>query len=64
MTMRMGNSLVDELTRSAVDTELGRWNVGRMRSRASGDSGDDVKKRMEKWNATVDRAQRTRKNTY
>jgi hypothetical protein len=35
--MRMGNSLVDDDTSSAVDTELGREYCGRIPSQPSGE---------------------------
>jgi hypothetical protein len=58
MTMRMGKSLVEEETSSAVETELGRGYVGSSPANASGEKGLDVRKRMERWKARVERVQR------
>jgi hypothetical protein len=55
----MGNSLVEDDTRRAVDTELGLVYWGRMPRRLRGEKADDVRKRMLIWNAAVERAQKT-----
>jgi hypothetical protein len=47
MTMSIGKSFVDEETRSAVLTELGRAYVGRRPSRRRGEYGEEVRKRIE-----------------
>lgn len=54
----MGKSLVDDDTSRAVDTELGRVYCGRMPKKESGEKRLDVRKRMEPWNARVERVQR------
>lgn len=54
----MGNSLVEEETRSAVDTELGLEYVGRRPRKFSGEKGDEVRKRMLMWKASVEKEQR------
>lgn len=56
--MRIGNSLVEEETKSAVDTELGREYVGSRPRKLSGDRGDEVRKRMLMWKARVEKVQR------
>lgn len=58
MTMRMGNSLVLLETRRAVDTELGRGYGGSRRRRESGEAGEEVRKRMLRWKARVEKVQR------
>jgi hypothetical protein len=57
--MRIGNNFVEEETRSAVETELGRGYWGRTPARNSGEYRDDVKKRIERWKARVETAHRT-----
>lgn len=54
----MGNNLVEDETRSAVETELGRLNCGRMPRRWRGEYRLEVRKRMEPWKARVERVQR------
>jgi hypothetical protein len=64
MTIRIGNNFVDDETRRAVDTEFGRLYFGRKPKNTRGESGDEVRKRIERWKLRVERAQRIRKNTY
>lgn len=54
----MGNSFVDEETRRAVETELGRLYWGSIPKATSGENREDVRKRMIAWKANVDTAQR------
>jgi broad specificity phosphatase PhoE len=56
--MRIGNNFVEEETRSAVLTEFGREYCGMRFKRTRGESGEDVRKRMERWKERVERAQR------
>lgn len=42
-------------TRSAVETELGREYRGRNPRSPRGEKGDEVKKRMDRWKARVER---------
>ena len=50
--------MVDELTSSAVETELGREYV-RIRPRwFRGEKGDDVRNRIERWKARVEKVHR------
>ncbi len=63
MTIRIGNSFVDDDTSSAVDTEFGRGGsggAGSSPSRTSGASAADgvVSSRMLRWKASVEKAQR------
>jgi hypothetical protein len=59
MTIRIGNNLVEEETSKAVETEFGRVYRGISPVILSGEKRDEVKKRMLKWKAKVDKAQRT-----
>jgi len=54
----MGNSFVEDETSKAVDTEFGREYCGRMPKKERGEKRLDVRKRMEKWKARVERVQR------
>lgn len=45
-------------TRSAVETELGRGKRGRRLVRGSGEAGEEVRKRMLRWKARVEKVQR------
>lgn len=45
-------------------TELGREYRDMRPRKTSGLKTDEVRKRIERWKAQVDRAQRSRKNTY
>lgn len=56
--MRMGKSFVDEDTRRAVETEFGRGYRGMSPKAASGESREEVRKRMLAWKAMVEIAQR------
>lgn len=56
--MRIGNSFVDDDTRSAVDTEFGRAYVGSRPRKARGERGDEVRNRMLTWKAKVEKVQR------
>jgi len=56
--MSIGNSFVDEETSRAVETELGRACRGMMPRALSGDSGEDVRKRILRWKAMVEMAHR------
>lgn len=49
---------MEDETRSAVLTELGREYRGIKLPSTRGDSGDDVRNRMDRWKERVDRAQR------
>ena len=49
--------MVEDETRSAVETEFGRVYCGRRILR--GEIGDEVRNRIERWKATVESAQRT-----
>jgi len=64
MTINIGKSFVLELTSSAVLTEFGREYRGISLNRTRGERGEEVRKRIERWNESVDRAQRMRKKTY
>ncbi|KAE8444008.1 hypothetical protein EG329_001137 [Mollisiaceae sp. DMI_Dod_QoI] len=64
MTIRIGNNFVEEETSSAVLTEFGRGYRGIKPKRTSGEKGEDVRKRIERWKASVERAHRIRKKTY
>lgn len=64
MTMRIGNSFVEDETRRAVDTEFGRVYFGRRPKNTRGENGEEVRKRMERWKLRVDRAHSIRKNMY
>lgn len=44
-------------TRSAVETEFGREYRGRNPRSPSGEKGDEVRKRMDRWKARVERVQ-------
>jgi hypothetical protein len=59
ITIKIGKSFVEEETRSAVLTELGREYRGIRFERTSGERGEEVRKRMERWKDRVERAQRT-----
>lgn len=48
---------MEELTRRAVDTELGRGYRGMRLLRTRGESGLEVRKRIETWKERVERAQ-------
>jgi hypothetical protein len=56
--MRMGKSLVEDDTKSAVLTELGREYRGMNENLTRGLKYDDVRNRMEKWKESVESAQR------
>jgi hypothetical protein len=56
--MRIGKSFVEELTRRAVDTEFGRGYRGVRLLRTRGESGLEVRRRIERWKERVERAQR------
>jgi hypothetical protein len=56
--MRIGKSFVEEETRRAVETELGRGYRGRIRVKWRGEKREDVRKRMQLWKARVEDAQR------
>lgn len=45
-------------------TEFGREYLGMKPKSTSGDNGEEVRKRIDRWNDSVDRAQRMRKNIY
>ena len=63
----MGKSFVDDETRRAVDTELGRGYRGNARKPGRygrGENFEDVRNRMETWKARVDSKQRRRKKRY
>jgi len=49
---------VEEETRSAVLTEFGREYRGMRFERTRGESREEVRKRMERWKESVERAQR------
>jgi broad specificity phosphatase PhoE len=57
--MRIGKSFVEDETRRAVLTELGRAYVGSMPRSRRGERGEEVRKRIEMWKASVETAQRT-----
>ncbi|RFU35606.1 hypothetical protein B7463_g665, partial [Scytalidium lignicola] len=59
MTMRIGKSLVEDDTRRAVLTEFGRGYRGINPVKTRGETGEDVRNRIERWKARVERAQRT-----
>jgi hypothetical protein len=54
----MGKSLVLLDTSRAVDTELGRVYVGSRPRRERGEAGDEVRNRMLRWKARVEKVQR------
>jgi len=54
----MGKSLVLLDTSRAVDTELGRVYVGNKPRSERGDAGDEVRNRMLRWKAKVEKVQR------
>lgn len=56
--MSMGKSFVELDTRRAVETEFGRGLLGRMPKRLSGEYGEEVRKRMDMWKASVEAVQR------
>jgi hypothetical protein len=56
--MRIGNSLVEELTSRAVDTEFGRVYVFSRERWFRGERGDEVRKRIETWKARVEKVHR------
>jgi uncharacterized protein YegL len=58
MTIKIGNNFVDEETSRAVETEFGRGYRGINFVMFSGEKTDEVRKRMLRWKAKVDRAQR------
>lgn len=58
MTIKIGNSLVEEETSKAVETEFGREYRGISFVMLSGEKTDEVRKRMLRWKAKVDKAQR------
>jgi hypothetical protein len=60
----MGNSFVELLTSSAVLTEFGRGYRGSNPVSTNGEKREDVRKRMEAWNARVVRRQSARKKRY
>lgn len=64
MTIKIGNSFVEDDTSNAVLTEFGRGYRGMNPKRTSGEKGEDVRKRIERWKASVERAQSMRKKTY
>ena len=47
-----------------METEFGRGYVGRRPTKWRGENREEVKKRIERWKASVDKAQRMRKNMY
>lgn len=49
---------MEELTRRAVDTEFGRGYRGMRLLRTRGESGEEVRRRIERWKERVERAQR------
>lgn len=49
---------MEDETRSAVLTELGREYRGMSPKRTSGEKWEEVRNRMETWNERVERAQR------
>lgn len=49
---------MDDETRRAVETELGR-GYGGMERRRRGEKREEVRKRMLRWKASVDMVQRT-----
>ena len=53
----MGKSFVEDDTSRAVETEFGREYGGMMLSSASGEYRLEVRKRIDMWNATVERVQ-------
>jgi hypothetical protein len=59
----MGNSLVEDDTRSAVDTEFGRGYRWRRPAMTNGEKGLEVRNRMLRWNANVDKAHRITRHT-
>lgn len=58
MTIKIGNNLVEEETSKAVETEFGREYRGIRFVMLSGEKTDEVRKRMLRWKAKVDKAQR------
>jgi hypothetical protein len=54
----MGKSFVEEDTRRAVLTLLGRAYVGSSEKRCKGEKGEDARKRIERWKERVENAQR------
>lgn len=56
--MSIGKSFVELDTRRAVETEFGRGLFGRMPKRLSGEYGEEVRKRMDMWKASVEAVQR------
>lgn len=64
MTINIGNSFVEDDTSNAVLTELGREYRVVNPKRTRGESGEEVRKRIDRWKASVERAQRIRKKTY
>lgn len=52
---------MEEDTRSAVLTEFGREYRGMRPKRTSGESGEELRKRIERWKDHVERAQSTTK---
>jgi len=47
-----------------VLTELGRENLGIRPNSTRGDNGEEVRSRIERWKARVDRAHRIKKKIY
>jgi hypothetical protein len=64
MTMRIGNSFVEDETNKAVETELGREYRGRRPRNDNGLKGEDVRKRIEMWKASVEREHRITDPAY
>lgn len=49
---------MDDETSKAVETEFGREYCGRMPKKERGEKREEVRKRIEKWNAMVERVHR------
>lgn len=60
----MGKSFVEEETSKAVETLLGREYRGRRPRWWRGEREEEVRRRMERWKASVERRQRRRKKRY
>lgn len=50
--------MVEDETRSAVETEFGREYVGRTPMKAKGESGEEVRNRILMWKAKVEKVHR------
>ena len=48
---------MEEETRRAVETEFGRVYWGIVDVRTSGEKGEEVRKRIDRWNESVERAE-------